>query len=66
MEPAGGDTAARDTMNDDMADRAHDRPEPSEAEIDSTLADSFPASDPPSWTRGLEQATARKEAPDEK
>jgi len=53
-------------MNDHMADRAHGKPEPSEAEIDSTLADSFPASDPPSWTRGLEQAPARKDAPEEK
>ena len=28
--------------------------EMSEAEIDMTLADSFPASDPPSWTFGMD------------
>lgn len=28
----------------------------SEEVIDKTLSDTFPASDPPSWTRGIEQA----------
>jgi hypothetical protein len=31
------------------------RSEISEAEIDKTLADSFPASDPPSWNSGVDR-----------
>lgn len=31
---------------------------PTEVMIDLTLADSFPASDPPSWTRGLDNQSA--------
>jgi len=31
--------------------------EMSEAEIDNTLADTFPASDPPSWTLGTDHKT---------
>jgi hypothetical protein len=33
--------------------------EMSEAEIDMTLADSFPASDPPSWTLGMDYRRKR-------
>jgi len=29
-----------------------------EAEIDQTLADTFPASDPPSWTLGMDHTSA--------
>jgi hypothetical protein len=36
--------------------------EMSEAEIDKNLMDSFPASDPPSWTLGIEH---REETQDE-
>ena len=32
----------------------------SEEMIDTTLADSFPASDPPSWTLGRDRHRARK------
>jgi hypothetical protein len=30
-----------------------------EAEIDETLAGSFPASDPPSWTLGIDRQTTK-------
>jgi hypothetical protein len=35
------------------------RSEISEAEIDDTLADSFPASDPPFWNSGIDRHTRR-------
>jgi hypothetical protein len=34
----------------------------SEAEIDMNLADSFPASDPPSWTLGMDQQRKSNES----
>lgn len=37
---------------------------PTEAEIDEALKESFPASDPPSWTRGIEQHDAPQEEGD--
>jgi hypothetical protein len=36
---------------------------PTERQIDETLAASFPASDPPSWTLGLEGASSEPEEP---
>jgi hypothetical protein len=37
----------------------------SEEDIDRTLSDTFPASDPPSWTLGIEQATHMDQSEDE-
>ena len=38
--------------------------EMSEAEIDRNLADTFPASDPPSWTLGTDHSPAPVQQPD--
>ena len=41
-------------------DRIENTGEMSEAEIDATLADTFPASDPPSWTLGTDRRDERE------
>jgi hypothetical protein len=48
-DDAGTASIENSTINDDAAGQTI-----SEADIDKTLADSFPASDPPSWTLGRE------------
>ena len=45
------------------ADRPEDAPGMSEDEIDLNLAETFPASDPPSWTLGTDH---HNESPDKK
>ena len=45
------------------APEAHTDTDMSEEAIDSTLADSFPASDPPSWTTGRDHSRAHQQTP---
>lgn len=49
------------TMLDNSEDKAGSCEPLSEAKIDEELADSFPASDPPSWTLGVEPCPPEKE-----
>jgi len=52
---AGGGAAILPPIVDGVAEESHDRRKRSAAEqaLDQVLADSFPASDPPSWNPGI-------------
>ena len=52
---AGGVAAILPPIVDGVAEESHDRPKRPAAEqaLDQVLADSFPASDPPSWNPGI-------------
>lgn len=50
-----------DTDSSPGSAASHEQGEMSEAEIDDTLTDSFPASDPPSWTLGSDHANSKEE-----
>ena len=58
-------------MSEDRDRKAPDAPQPgtgemSESEIDRSLIESFPASDPPSWTLGTDHHTESTDPPAEK
>ncbi len=50
---------------DDSQDQRPKMVDVGESEIDQTLADSFPASDAPSWTLGVTEAPPRERENDE-
>jgi hypothetical protein len=57
---SGGNAVEKDNRKPDQAEK-----HPTEAEIDEALKETFPASDPPCWTLGIEQPKPPQEEEDD-